>query len=421
MEVETPILFKSTPEGAREFLVPSRLLKGQFYALPQSPQQYKQLLMASGVDRYFQVARCFRDEDLRSDRQPEFTQLDIEAAFTRAHDVKKLIESLIRKIWLDVLSIELPKSFSRMSYAEAMSKYGSDKPDCRYGYDIEECGEISENGSIKDVYKWEYLHIPNGAKLLGSTGIKTVKKMADELQKEHECATHIIKVKSAAELETKVSSQVLNSLRKRRITTPIAEGDILLVRKRNSRFVGGWTKLGKLRAKIIEILNKKGHVKPKKDWEFLWIEEFPLFQPVSEVEKQEMDYYRELNCTHHPFTAPLESDIPLLETSPLDVRGQHYDLVLNGNEIGGGSVRIHSAQLQRFILSSILRLKERDIHQFDHLITALNVGCPPHAGIALGLDRLIAIMSGLTSIRDVIAFPKNSSGADPTVGCPSPR
>ncbi|KAI5800770.1 tRNA synthetases class II-domain-containing protein [Pyronema domesticum] len=409
LEVETPLLFKSTPEGAREFLVPSRN-KGHAYALPQSPQQYKQILMASGVARYFQFAKCFRDEDLRADRQPEFTQLDMEVSFARKEDMMKLIQKLMEVVFFRTMNITLPFGFKRMTYTEAMMSYGTDKPDMRHGY-LKIHKVILPNKSET----LEAFHIRAGtATLTAMTAIHT--QFLTTYKSKYSFRSYIAGESSALGIpDVGLTASDIEAINDR---LEISEGDIVILKRRLKPFSGGSTTMGKLRQGLINIAVEHDVISmPEKALEFLWVYDFPLFSPVTSDEPGQGGLAG-LASTHHPFTAPHEEDYDLLATDPLKVRAEHYDLVLNGVELGGGSRRIHDAKLQRYILEEVIRVPKERMGQFEHLIKVLDSGCPPHAGIALGFDRLIAMMSDTESIREVIAFPKNSNGVDPLVDSP---
>ncbi|KAI9774217.1 MAG: hypothetical protein M1839_001763 [Geoglossum umbratile] len=426
LEVETPLLFKSTPEGAREFLVPTRR-KGLVYALPQSPQQYKQILMASGVPRYYQIAKCFRDEDLRADRQPEFTQLDLEMSFARAEDVIKCIEVLVRRLWKTLLQVEsLPQEFRRMSYREAMSLYGSDKPDIRPGMEIHDVSYLlpvdlvskvtQDLDSICDVLK---IHISDDP-------IKTrefVNSFMDSpesatFQKNPEGAPGIFIVDSRAPLRG-LQPFGFEAAENIEDVLSLEDGDLVVLQARKrAPHTGGSTPLGNLRLALHSQAVIRGYLKKPEGFEFLWIVDFPLFSPTSSSDPGQGGAAG-LSSTHHPFTSPKAEDIDLLWTEPLAVRGDHYDLVVNGVELGGGSRRIHDARLQDFVLRDVLQMSPSRLEEFSHLLEVLRAGCPPHAGIALGFDRLIAVMLGRDSVRDVIAFPKSGKGEDLLVKSPS--
>lgn len=406
-EIETPILFKSTPEGAREFLVPSRLNPGQCYALTQSPQQYKQMLMVAGVERYFSLARCFRDEDLRADRQPEFTQMDLEASFVDREDIYTLIEGLVAKLWHHCLGTLVKTPFLRMTFEDAVSRFGSDKPDMRFGMELQDVSSIfrasklqvfanivAKGGVVKvlrvahfaDVTTGELTMLEQKAKELGAQGLAFVKVKSGEWKSPL--------TKFLSDTEKQALSQTLD----------IQEGDCLFF------MAGSWEKactiLGKIRLEIGSILEKRGllTISPG-DYKFLWVVDFPLLT----FDEEQNKYV----ATHHPFTAPVKADVPLLKTDPQKVRGQHYDLVLNGTELGGGSIRIHSAEIQQFIFEEVLKLSPEVVeNRFGYLLKAFKFGAPPHGGIALGFDRLVALMAGVHSIRDVIAFPKTQKGQD---------
>ncbi|CAO3693630.1 unnamed protein product [Umbelopsis ramanniana] len=416
VEVETPVLFKSTPEGAREYVVPTRN-HGQFYALPQSPQQHKQMLMAAGVDRYYQIARCFRDEDLRADRQPEFTQIDLEMSFIKANDIQNIIEGMVTKIWNKILNIQLDKSkFPHMTYQQAMSKFGSDKPDVRFGMHIHDISNHLPSASEDGVL--ECMVVKNGANLKTAE----IRSVAQEYESQNGDLSNLNSVKinennigswmekcsllKRSSNAATVQSSLNNELE-------IEQGDLVYIHKRSKYLYGGNTPLGKVRLQMSKLLQDASllNIEPS-DYKFLWVESFPLFTPDEAG-------LRTWQATHHPFTAPFPEDLALLESDPSKVRGQHYDLVLNGMEIGGGSIRIHYPEMQRFIFDKVLELQPHEYQRFDHLLEALAGGCPPHGGIALGFDRLMSIICGTPSIRDVIAFPKAGGGKDLVVNSPS--
>ncbi|KAH0563401.1 hypothetical protein GP486_002035 [Trichoglossum hirsutum] len=432
LEVETPLLFKSTPEGAREFLVPTRR-KGLVYALPQSPQQYKQILMASGIPRYYQIAKCFRDEDLRADRQPEFTQLDLEMSFAKAEDVMKCIEELIRRLWQILLQVELqPQEFHRISYHEAMSSYGSDKPDIRLGMKIHDVTFLlpvdlvskltSDLDSICEVLKIHISDDPKETRNFVNAFMDSPESAV--FQENPEGAPGIFVVDSGKPLlglqpfgfeAAEHIEDILN----------LEEGDLVVIQARKrAPHSGGSTPLGNLRLSLHDRAVSEGYLQRPDGFEFLWVVDFPLFSPTNNSDPGQGGAAG-ISSTHHPFTSPKTAeDIDLLLTDPLAVKGDHYDLVLNGVELGGGSRRIHDARLQEFILKDILQANKEQmspsrLKEFSHLIEVLRAGCPPHAGIALGFDRLIAVMLGKDSVRDVIAFPKSGKGEDLLVKSPS--
>ncbi|KAI8083923.1 tRNA synthetases class II-domain-containing protein [Thamnidium elegans] len=413
-EIETPTLFKSTPEGAREFIVPTRK-RGQFYALPQSPQQHKQMLMAAGFDRYFQIARCFRDEDLRADRQPEFTQIDLEMSFIKIKDIQNIIEGMVTSIWDKALGRKLTKkSFPHMTYNEAMSCYGSDKPDIRFDMKINEIGtylgDIIKDSSVdcmvvkkgSSVSGGELKAMQNILDLTGDKDFAFVKINENNINSWPSKCGALRHSQRIGSIETELNKKL-----------DIEQGDLVVVHKRQKYLYGGNTTMGRVRLHLSNLLQDKGLLKlDDEKYKFLWVESFPLFTPDEQG-------VRTWQATHHPFTAPFDEDIPLLATEPEKVRGQHYDLVLNGMEIGGGSIRIHSPVMQTFILEKVLQLEKYEYKRFDHLIDALGGGCPPHGGIALGFDRLMSILTESKSIRDVIAFPKAAGGKDFVVNSPS--
>jgi len=414
LEVETPILFKSTPEGAREYLVPSRVNPGKFYALPQSPQQFKQMLMVAGVDRYFQIAKCFRDEDLRADRQPEFTQIDIELSFITREDMYALIEGLLATVWLAARGEKIPTPFPRMQFLEAMERFGSDKPDTRFGLELVDFtkefaqskfkvfrGAVDSGGVVKAINAKGLASATQGqiesltetAKSFGAKGLAFIKVEGGEWK------SPIVKFFSDEE------KQALTEKLK------IEEGDLILFGADKREAV--WEVLGRLRLIVAEILKKEGKLKvPEEQWNFLWVVDFPLITYNPESKRHV--------ATHHPFTSPVVEDVPLLDNEPTKVRGQHYDIVLNGVELGGGSIRIHQPELQKKIFEQVLQIPpEVAQSRFGYMLQAFRYGAPPHGGIALGFDRLCAILCGTANIRDVIAFPKTAKAVDLMTNSPS--
>ncbi|KAI9020484.1 aspartyl-tRNA synthetase [Hyaloraphidium curvatum] len=432
VEVETPYLFKSTPEGAREFLVPTR--DGRAYALAQSPQQYKQMLMAGGVDRYYQIARCFRDEDLRSDRQPEFTQIDLEMSFVVPEDVQAVVQELLFRLWERVAGVDLAARypagrFPRMAYEHAMRTYGSDKPDTRLGMEIRDVSRLFGGAALPEGHVMEAFVAKRGAASLSN---KEAKEIAAEHKQQVEAGgfagpARLCKVSETAGWADHVAGANPNVdyAALGEALGGVEPGDLVAFASRPARPFGGATALGRMRLLVGDALVAKGVLKiPDDRFDFLWVEDFPLFSPMEVddafLERAGMTNARHLKATHHPFTSPREEDIDLVDTTPEAVRGLHYDIVLNGMEIGGGSIRIHDPALQRHVLSGVLGLDDDAIDRdFGHLLRALASGCPPHGGIALGFDRLMAVLCGSPSIRDVIAFPKTPAG-DLLVGSPSP-
>lgn len=403
LEVETPLLSKSTPEGAREFLVPSRLQPGHFYALAQSPQQYKQLLMASGVERYFQIAKCFRDEDPRADRITELTQIDIEASFFRSDDIFVLIEGLMGRIFQDVLGVQIPAQFPRLTYCEAMERFGSDKPDTRFGVELVDCsdifhlsnfkvfrGALDAGGCVKAMNAKGFAHITVGqmeelmqlARQYGAKGLAFIKIENGKWK------SPIVKFFTATEKETLTARLHME------------EGDLILFGADQWSVV--CEVLGRIRLRIAELLKL---VMDATRLDFLWVVDFPLLAFSEEESKW--------NAVHHPFTRPKTEDLSLLDAGKLDqIRAEAYDLVLNGVEIGGGSIRIHEPNLQARIFEILGIGPEKQNLLFSHLLRAFQFGTPPHGGIALGVDRLMMLLCRTTNIRDVIAFPKTSRGQD---------
>jgi aspartyl-tRNA synthetase len=405
IEVETPVLIKSTPEGARDYLVPSRMYPGKFYALPQSPQLLKQLLMVSGVDRYFQIARCYRDEDLRADRQPEFTQIDVEMSFADEDSVIQVSEGMMAAIY-NALDREIALPFKRLSYEEALNRFGTDKPDIRFGMELADVTEIASASEFR-VFR-EAIESGGVVKGICASGYGRASR------KELEELTRFVAIYGAQGLAwIKLTANGFESpIRKfftegqleelGRVLSP-AEGDVLLFVADRPRVVAD--ALANLRLKLGEQLQLIPHDKD----ELVWVLDFPLFEQENGT----------LSPQHHPFTAPREQDIELLETDPLRVRARAYDIVLNGTEIGGGSIRIHDAALQQRIFK-VLGIDEQDARErFGFLLEAFSYGAPPHGGIAFGLDRIVMLLAGETTIRDVIAFPKTQKGACLMTGAPS--
>ncbi|MCJ1390609.1 hypothetical protein MMC18_003470 [Xylographa bjoerkii] len=428
-EVETPVLFKSTPEGAREFIVPTRR-RGMAYALPQSPQQFKQILMASGISRYYQLARCFRDEDLRADRQPEFTQLDLEMSFASGEDVMVCIETLIRRLWNDMLNIKLPSPFLRMTYHQAMSTFGSDKPDIRLGMPIHRTGDFLPAGLISMVTSLadpilEVMVFQLGA---NDSGPGTTRKFVNSFLDSPEGSQFndnsdggpgifVYDPKKPMEGLGPFGFEAAKEIE--RLLDPEPGDLIVLQARKNEAFHGGSTMIGNLRLALHKAAAVQGLVPAPKGFEPLWITDFPLFSPSSSSEPGQGGAAG-LASTHHPFTSPKSAeDVDLLLSNPSKVIGEHYDLVINGVELGGGSRRIHNAEMQYYVMKHVLKMARERIQEFSHLLEALRAGCPPHAGIALGFDRLIAVMLGRDSVRDVIAFPKSGKGEDMMVKSPS--
>src|SRR5690554_731676 len=399
-EIETPVLMKSTPEGARDFLVPSRINKGKFYALPQSPQTYKQILMIAGFERYFQIARCFRDEDLRADRQPEFTQIDAELSFIDENDIYSIFEEMIKIVFKNCLDLEIKTPFTRMSFKEAFKTYGTDKPDLRFGLPIHDVTGIFKTTEFK-VFKSVISENGNIA-AIAATGL------ADLTRKNIDSLTSFVSIFGAKGLvwlrltENGVEGPAAKFLSKTEMDsliekTEAQKGDMIFIIAAAEKIC--FTSLGQLRLE----LSRMRQLTLKDDYKFLWINEFPMF----EYSEQEQKYV----AVHHPFTSPVQEDIPLLETGDFHkVRSRAYDLVLNGFELGGGSIRIHQKELQQSVFKLLGISQKEAERKFSFLLNALTYGAPPHGGIAFGLDRIVMLMLGLESIRDTIAFPKTTAG-----------
>ncbi|MCZ6673944.1 MAG: aspartate--tRNA ligase [Verrucomicrobia bacterium] len=406
LEIETPILFKSTPEGAREYLVPSRVNPGEFYALAQSPQQYKQMLMVAGVERYFQLARCFRDEDGRADRQPEFTQIDLEMSFIDREDIYALLEGMMKRLWNEILDVDMTTPFVRMHYPDALNNFGSDRPDRRFGMQLIDLNDLFKDSEFKvfnsvikgggnvkainakglaDITEGELRYLTDMAVSMGAKGLAFIRA-----RQGGEWKSPILKFFSDEEKAT-IQERL-----------EVEDGDIVFF------MAAEWERscsiLGKVRLESAELLKKRGRLEIDPNvWDFFWVIEFPLMVYDDEEGR--------FVSAHHPFTAPVVEDAHLLDEDPKKVRGQHYDLVLNGMELGGGSIRIHQPDLQQKVFEEVLQLPKDVIeNRFGYMVNAFRYGAPPHGGIALGLDRIVGLLTGSASIRDVIAFPKTQKG-----------
>ena len=409
LEVETPILIGSTPEGARDFVVPSRMNPGQFYALPQSPQTLKQLLMVSGFDRYFQIAKCFRDEDLRADRQPEFTQIDCEMSFVDQEDILQLFEDLCRHLFREIRGVELPAKLTQMTWHEAMRRFGSDKPDLRFGMEFVELMDVLKGTGTFSVF--DSAAYIGGIVVPGCASYtrKQLDQLTDFVKRPQVGAKGLVYVKFNTDGTVKSSidkfytPEVWQRLKE---TTGAKDGDLVLILSGDNA--------NKTRVQLCSLRLEMGDrlgLRDKNKFECLWIIDFPLFEWSDEEQR--------LMSTHHPFTMPNPDDIPLLDTHPEQVRAKAYDFVCNGVEVGGGSLRIHDGQLQAKMFDILGFTPERAMEQFGFLINAFKYGAPPHGGIAFGFDRFVSLMAGLDSIRDCIAFPKNNSGRDVMLDAPS--
>ena len=408
IEVETPILIGSTPEGARDFVVPSRMNPGQFYALPQSPQTLKQLLMVSGFDRYFQIAKCFRDEDLRADRQPEFTQIDCEMSFVDQEDVIDIFEEMARHLFREIRGVELPAKLRQMTWHEAMAKYGSDKPDLRFGMEFVELDDVLKLGTFQVFDNAAYI---GGICAPGCASYtrKQLDQLTDFVKSQQVGAKGLVYIKVNEDGTIKSSVDKFYTPEQLQAVADKMEakkGDLILILSGDNA--------NKTRIQLCSLRLEMGRqlgLMDKNKFECLWIVDFPLFEWSDEEQR--------LMSTHHPFTMPNPDDIPLLDSDPAKVRAKAYDFVCNGIEVGGGSLRIHDGKLQAKMFEVLGFTPERAMAQFGFLINAFKYGAPPHAGLAFGLDRFVSIMAGLDSIRDCIAFPKNNSGRDVMLDAPS--
>ena len=409
LEIETPMLVGSTPEGARDFVVPSRMNPGQFYALPQSPQTLKQLLMVSGMDRYFQIVKCFRDEDLRADRQPEFTQIDCEMSFVEQNDIIELFEGMAKHLFKTIRGIELTEPFQRMTWADAMKYYGSDKPDLRFGMKFVE---------LMDVLKGKGFSVFDNAGYIGGINAEGAahftRKQLDELteyvKRSQIGAKGLVYARVGEDGSVKSSVDKFYSqddLQRLREAMDAKPGDLILILSGDNAM--------KTRKQLSELRLEMGRrlgLRDKNKFACLWVVDFPMFEWSDEEQR--------LMAMHHPFTHPKDEDIPMLDTRPEDVRADAYDMVINGVEVGGGSIRIHDSALQAKMFEILGFTPERAQEQFGFLMNAFKFGAPPHGGLAYGLDRWVSLFAGLDSIRDCIAFPKNNSGRDVMLDAPAP-
>ncbi len=410
LEIETPALTLSTPEGARDFLVPSRIIPGAFYALPQSPQIFKQILMISGFDRYFQIVKCFRDEDLRADRQPEFTQVDIEMSYLTEEDIFSLMEEYMKGLFKDILDVEIPTPFPRLSYWEAMDRFGSDKPDLRIPFEIADLSSVfagSEFEPFRTVLDSggyvRGLPLPGGA-ALSRKNLADVEEKAKALGARglspFQLKDGVLKGPLAKYLDETAQAALIDE-------AGLSDGDALFVIAGSDRREVSEI-LGDLR---LDLARERGLIEADR-WEFLWVVQFPLFERDEEAGRWQ--------AVHHPFTSPMNEDIPLMDSDPGRVRSRAYDCVLNGNEVGGGSIRIHDPSIQEKVFSNLAFTREEARARFGFLLDALASGTPPHGGIALGLDRMAMLLCGASSIRDVMAFPKTQKGQCLMSGAPAP-
>ena len=414
LEIETPMLTKSTPEGARDYLVPSRVHPGEFYALPQSPQQYKQLLMLAGFDRYMQIARCFRDEDLRADRQPEFTQIDLEMSFVDQEDVMAVNEGFLQRLFQEILKIDIQLPLQRMPYKEAMARFGSDKPDLRFGYEIfpledvvKDCGFAVFDNAIQAGGAVRGIKVDGGAQF----SRKEIDSLTEYVKTYRVKGLAWAKLSDKGELSSSFAKflkpETMEALLKRADAQP---GDLTLIIA-DADEETALNALGQLRCEAARRMDAI----PQGVYKLLWVTDFPLFEYGEDDEGQGRLYAK-----HHPFTAPQDEDLPLFETDPLAMRAKAYDIVINGWEMGGGSIRIHRSDVQQQMFQALGFTKEDTEERFGHMLNAFRYGAPPHGGLAYGLDRLVMLLAGEESIRDVIAFPKVQNASDLMMNCPSP-
>lgn len=408
LEIETPMLAKSTPEGARDYLVPSRIHQGQLYGLPQSPQLFKQLLMVSGVDRYFQIAKCFRDEDLRADRQPEFTQIDMELSFVEENDVMSVNERLLKTVFKEALDVDIEIPFKRITYKEAMERYGSDKPDIRFGIELVDLTDIVKGCEFK-VFS-DAIDAGGSVRAINAKGCghyprKQIDSLVELAKTYRAKGLAWISINDDATLKTTLSKffsdEKLNEIVK---TMQGEAGDLILICADKNNIV--FDSLGNLRLEI----SKRQNLTNPKDFKFLWVTEFPLL----EWSEEENRY----TAMHHPFTSPMDEDLEIIDTNPSAVRAKAYDVVLNGYELGGGSIRIHTTDVQEKMFKLLGFTQEDARNRFGFLLDAFKYGVPPHGGLAFGLDRIVMLMTGADSLRDVIAFPKVKDASCPLTDAP---
>jgi aspartyl-tRNA synthetase len=408
LEIETPILIKNTPEGAREYVVPSRVNPGKFFVLPQSPQQLKQICMVAGMDKYYQVAKCFRDEDLRADRQPEFTQIDIEMSFIEEEDIYRLGEGLMKAVFKAALGVDIQTPFHRMTHAEAVGRYGSDKPDMRFDLPLTDVTAIAAKSDFKvfkDVTSRGDVVKALNAKACGDFSRKDLEDLTAFVGRYGAKGMAWFKVKDG-KLDSNIVKYFPEGVQKELLAALMGEeGDLLLFGADNPDLVN--ESLGGLR---VEIARRKGLIEKGPKWAFRWVTDFPLFGK---------DDKGRIYSNHHPFTSPQEQDVPLLDQEPIKAKAKAYDLVLNGTELGGGSIRIHSSELQSKVFKLLDLPPEKAEQRFGFLLKALSYGAPPHGGVAFGLDRLVMLLTGAPNIRDVIAFPKTAKATDLMTGSPS--
>ena len=409
IDIETPNLCKPTPEGARDYLVPSRVHRGKFYALPQSPQLYKQLLMVSGFDRYFQIARCFRDEDLRADRQPEFTQIDTEMSFVTADDVMKMHEGFLKKVMKEFIGADIEGEFIRMPYAEAMDRFGSDKPDIRFGFELTNLSECVKNcgfkvfsGAVEAGGSVRGINVKGGAKF----SRKEIDSLVEFVKSYRAKGLAWLKWADSGEISSSYAKFLTEEENEAIKTTMGAEaGDLILIVADKNKVV--FDSLGALRCECAKRMN----ILDPFDFKFLWVTEFPLL----EYSEEDGRFY----AMHHPFTSPMDEDLQYIDSDPGRVRAKAYDIVLTGTELGGGSIRIHDSEIQKKMFSVLGLSEEEAKEKFGYLLDAFRYGVPPHGGLAFGFDRLVTLLLGLEDIRDVIAFPKVQNASELMTKCPS--